>query len=58
MVVFALPARGRPLRALFSIHAVVILRFGGVEHEEIVLDLEERLGVDLGPAKTLAKRFL
>ncbi|MDL5362765.1 flippase [Halalkalicoccus sp. NIPERK01] len=49
------------LFALFlAIHAVVTLRFGGIEREEIVLvlDLEERLGVDLGPAKTLAKRLL
>lgn len=49
------------LFALFlGIHALVTLRFGGIEREEIVLvlDLEERLGVDLGPAKTVAKRLL
>lgn len=50
-----------PLFLLFlAIHGVVTLRFGGIEREEIVLvlDLEDRLGVDLGPAKTVAKRFL
>lgn len=49
------------LFALFlAIHAVVTFRFGGIEREEIilVLDVEERLGVDLGPAKTVAKRLL
>lgn len=50
-----------PLFALFlAIHAVVTLRFGGIEREEVLLllDLEERLGVDLGPAKAVAKRLL
>lgn len=50
-----------PLFLLFLvIHGVVTLRFGGIEREEVVLvlDLEDRLGVDLGPAKTIAKRFL
>lgn len=50
-----------PLFALFlAIHAFVTLRFGGIEREEVLLllDLEERLGVDLGPAKAVAKRLL
>lgn len=37
-----------------------VLRFGGIQHEEImlVLSLEERFGIDLGPLKTLARHFL
>lgn len=60
LVAISLPVAAFLFALFLSIHAVVILRFGGVEREEIVLvlDLEERLGVDLGPAKTLAKRFL
>jgi len=39
---------------------VIILRFGGVEEEErmLVLSFEDRLGVDLGPLRDLAKVFL
>jgi hypothetical protein len=37
-----------------------VLRFGGIEEEEImlVLSLEERLGVDLGPLKRVAGRVI
>lgn len=37
-----------------------VLRFGGVENEEVmlVLSLEERFGIDLGPLKTFARHFL
>lgn len=43
-----------------ALYAIVILRFGGVEAEEVtlVLGFEERFGVDLGPIKTLAKLFM
>lgn len=50
-----------PLFVLFLvIHATVTLRFGGIEREErvLLLDFEDRLGLDLGPAKTVAKRLL
>ncbi|MFB6081540.1 MAG: flippase [Halanaeroarchaeum sp.] len=42
------------------LYAVVILRFGGIEDEEImlVLSFEERFGVDLGPLKTVAKAVM
>lgn len=41
-------------------YGIIILRFGGVEEEEImlVLSFEDRFGVDLGPLKELAKIFL
>jgi hypothetical protein len=37
-----------------------VLRFGGIEQEEVmlVLSIEERLGVDLGPLKTVAGRLI
>lgn len=40
-----------------TLYTVVILRFGGVEEEEImlVLSFEERFDVDLAPLKTVAK---
>ncbi|GAB3412022.1 hypothetical protein GCM10027435_04350 [Haloparvum alkalitolerans] len=48
--------------ALFLIACgVIILRFGGVEEGKevmLVLSLEDRSGVDLGPLKELAKIFI
>lgn len=44
--------------AVFMVlYGVVILRFGGVEEEEVtlVLSFEDRFDVDLGPLKTFAK---
>lgn len=43
-----------------ALYAVVILRFGGVEEEEIalVLSFEERFDVDLGPLKGFAERLM
>lgn len=43
-----------------SLYAVVIVRFGGIEEEEVmlVLSLEERLGVDLGPLKAVANYLI
>lgn len=46
---------------LFMIlYAVIILRFGGVEEEEIalVLSFEERFDLDLGPLKEIAERLI
>ena len=41
-------------------YAIAVLRFGGIEDEEVmlVLSIEERLGVDLGPLKTVASRVI
>jgi len=46
---------------LFAVcYVVVILRFGGVQEEEVmlVLSVEERFGLDLGPVKSIANRFV
>lgn len=39
------------------LYVVAVLRFGGIEREEIVLvlSIEERFGLDLGPLKAVAK---
>ena len=39
------------------LYGFVILRFGGIEDEEImlVLSFEDRFGIDLGPLKDIAK---
>ncbi len=49
MVAFAL--------VLFLVYGVIIIRFGGIEDEEImlVLSFEERFDVDLGPLKSVAE---
>jgi len=41
-------------------YGVAILRFGGIEEEEVmlVLSFEERFGVDLGPFKAVANRII
>lgn len=41
-------------------YGLVILGFGGVQEEEVmlVLSFEERFGVNLGPLKSVAKRFV
>lgn len=41
-------------------YGIIILRFGGVEEEEVmlVLSFEDRFGVDLGPLKNLANLFI
>lgn len=56
---------GVPLLVAFGFvfavtYGIVILRFGGVEEEEVmlVLSFEERYGVDLGPMKTVANRLM
>lgn len=38
------------------LYGIVILRFGGIEDEEVmfVLSIEDRLGVDLGPLMDVA----
>ena len=52
------------LVAMFGVfvllYGVVILRFGGVEDEEIVLlwSVEERFDVDLGPLKRVARKLV
>jgi O-antigen/teichoic acid export membrane protein len=45
------------LPPLGVVYVVVILRFGGIEREELmlVLSFEERFGVDIGPLKRAAK---
>jgi len=42
------------------VYAIIILRFGGIEGEEImlVLSFEERFDIDLGPLKTIAQKLL
>lgn len=42
------------------LYAVIILRFGGIEEEEIalVLSFEERFDIDLGPLKEIAERLI
>ncbi|WP_266081606.1 flippase [Haladaptatus caseinilyticus] len=42
------------------LYAIVILRFGGVESEELALlrSLESKIGVDLNPLRKFAKRFM
>lgn len=42
------------------LHGVLIVFFGGIEQEEmmLVLSFEERFGVDLGPVKRLANRLM
>ncbi|WP_331235398.1 flippase [Natronorarus salvus] len=49
------------LAALFVlVYAVIVLVLGGVEREEMMLlvSIEEQTGVDLGPVKRLAERFM
>lgn len=49
------------LGVLFAVsYGVIILRFGGIEEEEVmlVMSFEERFDVDLGPLKAVAHRFL
>ncbi|ADJ13679.1 flippase [Halalkalicoccus jeotgali] len=60
LVTITLPVSLVLFGLFLAIHAVVTLRFGGIDREEVllVLDLEDRLGVDLGPAKAVAKRLL
>lgn len=43
-----------------TVYGVAILRFGGIESEEValVLRFEDRFGVDLGPLKRLANRLI
>lgn len=43
-----------------TIYGIAVLSFGGIEEEEVVLVLsfEERFGVNLGPLKWAAKRFI
>lgn len=46
---------------LFMIlYAVIIVRFGGIEEEEIalILSFEERFDIDLGPLKEIAERLM
>lgn len=55
------PLRLIGVAALFLVaYAVVVVRFGGIEGEEVmlVLSLEERAGVDLGPLKRVADRLM
>ena len=49
------------LATLFMIaYAVIVLKLGGVEREEVMLvvSLEERLGMNLGPMKAVIRRFM
>ncbi|MFB6080821.1 MAG: flippase [Haloferacaceae archaeon] len=43
-----------------ALYAVTILRFGGVQQEEVqlILDVEDKFGIDLGVLKTIAKRIM
>ena len=42
------------------VYGITVLRFGGIEDEEVmlVLSFEERFGVDLGPLKAVARRLI
>lgn len=46
--------------AFVGVYGLAILRFGGVESEEVqlVLRFEERFGLDLGPLKAIANRLI
>lgn len=46
--------------AFLLLYALVVLRFGGIENEELVLlwSFEERFGVDLGPIKRIAEKIV
>lgn len=46
--------------AFVALYALVVLRFGGIEREELVLlwSFEERFGVDLGPVKRIAEKIV
>jgi O-antigen/teichoic acid export membrane protein len=46
--------------AFAPVYVIVVLRFGGIEREEVdlVLDFEDRFGVDLGPLKRLGNRII
>lgn len=41
-------------------HAIIVVSFGGIEQEEVmlVLSFEERFDIDLGPFKRIAKRLM
>jgi len=41
-------------------YGVVVLRFGGIEEEEVMLvaSFEERFGIDLAPLKRFARRLM
>lgn len=43
-----------------SVYGVSILRFGGIEEEELIIfeSIEEQLGADLGPLRRLANRLM
>jgi O-antigen/teichoic acid export membrane protein len=43
-----------------ALYGLIILRFGGIEEEEVMLvvSFEERFDVDLGPLKTVARKML
>lgn len=46
--------------AFAPVYVLIILRFGGIEREEIdlVLDLEDKFGIDLDPVKNIANRVI
>jgi O-antigen/teichoic acid export membrane protein len=46
--------------AFAPVYVIVVLRFGGIEREEVdlVLDFEDRFGVDLGLLKRLGNRII
>jgi O-antigen/teichoic acid export membrane protein len=54
------PVLAGALLVYVALYAVVLLRFGGVEREEIdiVLRFEDRLGIDLTPVKRIAERLI
>jgi len=43
-----------------SLYALIVLRFGGIEDEELLLlwSFEERFDVDLGPLKRIAEKIV
>ena len=57
--VVTLPVLMGGFMVFMLIYGVIVLRYGGIEHEELVLlwSVEERFGVDLGPLKRVAERI-
>ncbi|WP_435364118.1 flippase [Haloarchaeobius sp. DYHT-AS-18] len=59
-VSITLPISILALTCFLLVYGLALLRFGGIENEdvELVLDFEDKYDVDLGPLKTAAKRLM
>jgi O-antigen/teichoic acid export membrane protein len=59
-VMVTVPVLIAAILVFLSLYVIVLLRFGGIEREELVLlnQFEERSGVDLSSVRAVAKRFV